>query len=78
LYVISCNCVGKYASTAFFGGSAIADPFGSLIATCGEDRQREVLLTADLAHDKVLEERSWQPTLKDRRPELYKMLLEPL
>jgi predicted amidohydrolase len=76
-YVVSCNRVGKYGDTAFFGGSAIADPFGTILACAPRDGKTEVLLTGELTFDKLLEERSFQPVFKDRRPELYGKLVEP-
>ena len=75
-YVVSCNRVGKYGDTAFFGGSAVAGPFGDILASAPRDGKTEVLVTAELYFDRLLEERSFQPVFKDRRPELYGELVE--
>lgn len=73
LFVLVANRIGKEGDAIFTGGSAIADPFGSILAE-GDDTEQAVLAT--LCADNILEERAFQPSLMDRRPEIYKPLTD--
>ncbi len=68
LFVAACNRVGQTRGSAFFGASAVVDPWGEALIEGGEV---ETLLTvrADLA--KVGEVRQRIPVFDDRRPDLY-------
>lgn len=73
-YVVLSNRSGVQGDVAFVGGSCIAAPDGELLAVGGPDRE---LVTADLRGSRLLEERAFQPTMVDRRPDLYASLSDP-
>ncbi|KHL04323.1 carbon-nitrogen hydrolase family protein [Sinomonas humi] len=69
LYVAYANHSGTEDGFALSGGSAVADPFGELIAHAGRGPQ---LLFADLDPERVEAARRDVPYLHDRRPEVYR------
>ena len=73
VFIACCNRVGKEAKLTFAGGSFAVDPSGKVIATAGTD---EELLVVDIDRDLVAENRNMRPFLRDRRPELYRVLSE--
>ena len=75
MYAVSCNRIGGTNDIDFFGYSAIANPLGELVATAhGED----TILYGELERDRILEERAQMTIFRDRRPELYDALVQPL
>ncbi|EPY12364.1 Carbon-nitrogen hydrolase [Paenibacillus sp. cl6col] len=73
MYVVACNRVGtsKGASgqeTAFFGHSAIIDPWGDTLASSGE---QEAFVQAPISLSLVQEVRGRIPVFADRRESLY-------
>ncbi|MFC7393903.1 carbon-nitrogen hydrolase family protein [Scopulibacillus cellulosilyticus] len=71
VFVATTNQVGVEEDTCFFGGSAAANPFGELLALCG---QSESGIIVNLNLDEIGQSRNAQCYLKDRQPELYKDL----
>lgn len=61
-YVIGVNRIGEGGGYSFIGGSAIIDPSGETIA---EGKEEETLLVAEINPEKVRENRSTYPFLKD-------------
>lgn len=75
MYAVSCNRVGENNDIKFFGYSAVSDPLGRLIASANEE---ETILFATLDNNMILRERAQMPIFRDRRPDLYGKLIEPL
>lgn len=63
-YLVSCNCAGTLAGTAFAGHSMVVDPQGVAIARGGEG---EAVVWGDVLLEKVKESRALFPALHDRR-----------
>jgi predicted amidohydrolase len=76
LYAISCNRPEKAdKDITFIGASCISDPVGTLIAKA----EREPgIISAKLSSKQFTEDRFFQPIFRDRRPELYGELIEPV
>lgn len=72
MWVALANRVGHEGEHIFFGGSAIADPFGNLEVQAG---QGETLLFVDIDLNRSDQARLNADYLADRRPELYGTLL---
>jgi len=68
LWVAVANRIGRESDLTFFGGSAVADPFGELAAQTGE---AETLLTADIDLARADLARLNADYLVDRRPQYY-------
>jgi predicted amidohydrolase len=68
LWVALANRIGREGELTFFGGSALADPYGELIAQAGE---AETLLIADIDLARADQARSNADYLVDRKPQLY-------
>jgi predicted amidohydrolase len=68
MYIIACNRVGSSKENAFFGHSAIIDPWGETVIEAGED---ETLVTARIEIDLVDQVRAKIPVFQDRRPSVY-------
>jgi predicted amidohydrolase len=75
-FYIGCNRVGSDESGSFTGHSCIAGPFGQVLAYSESDK--EEVLTATLEEEALLEARVAFSYFRDRRPELYTLLTEPL
>ncbi len=69
LWVAAANRVGREGDIDFFGGSAVADPNGQLVAQ-GDDQERIVLADIDLR--RAEQARLNADYLTDRRPDLYR------
>jgi predicted amidohydrolase len=67
-YVAACNRVGVTGNTAFFGASAIIDPWGATLVEAGEV---ETLLTVTVDLARVDDARRRIPVFEDRRADLY-------
>lgn len=65
IFAVAANMAGG----AFAGRSLIADPRGEIVAEAGRDEQA---LIADLDLDEIAAERAREPSLRTRRPELYR------
>ena len=68
VWVAVANRIGRDADLDFFGGSAVADPFGGLV-TCADNQ--ETILFADIDLKRAAQARLNANYLADRRPELY-------
>ena len=64
VYVCACNKIGK----SFAGRSMIVDPMGLIVASTGED---ESIFVADINPDEVSRIREKNPSVAQRRTELY-------
>ena len=74
MFVAYANRTGREGDLTYLGLSCICDPDGNDLARGWED---EALLTADLDRVAMAATRGAQFYLRDRRPELYKALVEP-
>jgi len=76
IYAISCNRPEKAdKDITFIGASCISDPVGTLVSKA----EREPgIIHATLSADQFAEDRFFQPIFRDRRPELYAALTEPV
>lgn len=75
LFALACNRVGSQEQTTYFGGSAVADPFGRIIAQGAENEEQIIFATLDA--EMLLTERAYHSVFRDRRPELYAALADP-
>lgn len=74
-YVLSCNRIGINNEITFEGHSCISNPVGNLISRASNE---ETLIVAELNRREIYEERAQMPIFRDRRPELYKQLIEEI
>ncbi|MBI2917947.1 MAG: carbon-nitrogen hydrolase family protein [Chloroflexi bacterium] len=75
-FVIGCNRVGREEKNQFAGRSCIGGPWGQFLALSeGED---EEILTATLRREDMEASRVRHARFRDRRPELYGTMTEPL
>ncbi len=65
--------VGEEPELTFAGGSYVVDPGGEIIAKAGTE---EELLVVEIDRTLVAENRNKRPFLRDRRPDLYRVLSE--
>ncbi len=75
-YALSCNPVGSVSNQTedqFVGGSCASDPVGNILVA-GSSTEEE-LLTVEIDHNLVIQERVYQPVFNDRRPDLYQALM---
>lgn len=72
IYVVSCNNTGTSSEQDFLGHSMVVSPWGDVIAGMTE---AEGVLPATLELHQVEKCRRHIPILKDRRPDLYHILL---
>jgi predicted amidohydrolase len=73
-FYVACNRVGSDASGGFVGNSCIADPHGCVLADSQSDE--EEIIMATLEKEAMLEARAHFTYFGQRRPELYKRLIE--
>lgn len=71
VYVAAVNRVGQEGPMDFWGGSFVADPFGTLIAQTGRSEET-IICTCDLGSGKKINE-EWG-FFRNRRPETYEEL----
>jgi N-carbamoylputrescine amidase len=69
VYVVSVNRVGREVDQQFWGGSFVANPFGSLLYLASHDQEEVHVQEIDL--DKTEYYRSTWPFLRDRRVDSY-------
>ncbi len=67
--VVSVNRVGDEADMKFWGGSFIANPFGTLLYKASHDAEETVVTEVDLANSEYY--RTHWPFLRDRRIDSY-------
>ncbi len=75
LWVAAANRVGQEGNLSFFGGSAVADPHGNLIAQA-KDGEELLLVDIDLAN--ASQACINADYLADRRPDIYNPILNKL
>jgi N-carbamoylputrescine amidase len=74
VHVVSVNRVGTEAGTKFWGGSFIANPFGSLLYKATHDKEETHVQEIDLS--KTEHYRTVWPFLRDRRIDTYDLILK--
>lgn len=76
VHVVSVNRVGLEQGGAmrFWGGSFVANPFGSLLAQASHDQEQELICTIDLSESDRY--RTHWPFLRDRRIDSYEPILK--
>lgn len=67
--VVSVNRVGDEGDMKFWGGSFIANPFGTLLYKASHDQEETVVTEVDLGHSEYY--RTHWPFLRDRRIDSY-------
>ncbi len=72
--LVASNRVGDEGGQRFYGTSFIADGRGEILSQLGRDEEGVAMVEIDL--DAWRQEREWFGLLRDRRPELYKKLVE--
>ena len=70
VHVVSVNRVGEEAGMKFWGGSFLANPFGSLLYKASHDKEETEVIEIDL--EKTEYYRTHWPFLRDRRIDSYK------
>ena len=68
LYVLFANRVGHEDGIAFWGGSEVVAPDGTVVARAPEFEEH--LLVAEIEPDLVARERDRNPLIRDERPDL--------
>jgi len=71
VYLAPCNHVGQEGEAVLLGGTRIVDPGGKTVVTAGTG---EEVITAELDRDLFVRARQTTPFLRDRRPDLYKII----
>ena len=74
LHVVSVNRVGREADQQFWGGSFVANPFGSLLYLASHDQEETHVQEIDL--DLTEKYRTTWPYLRDRRVDSYAPILK--
>ena len=74
LFIAACNRTDSTGEGIFPGGSRIVDPWGNVLAK-GGDQEGLVVAQADLRE--VHRARRYLTVLSDRRPEAYRVSLNP-
>ncbi len=75
-FVVACNRVGQEEKNHFAGRSVICGPWGQFLALSEDDN--EDVLTATLRREELEAARARYVRFRDRRPELYGQITEPL
>jgi beta-ureidopropionase len=73
VYVALVNRAGKDGAIDFAGRSFVVDPYGEILVQ--SDSDQDDLLVVELDLDEIRKARQAWPLLRDRRPELYDMLM---
>ncbi len=76
VFFLGCNRSGAERDKVFYGRSAIAAPSGDLLAT--SDNGEEEVVRARLEGQALMAQREYLTIFRDRRPDLYGGLTEPL
>jgi N-carbamoylputrescine amidase len=69
VHVVSVNRVGEEGNMKFWGGSFVANPFGSLLFKASHDKEETVVIEIDV--EKTDYYRTHWPFLRDRRIDSY-------
>ena len=70
VFVAAANRVGKEGPLKFWGNSFVSDPFGTVMANAGENKEENLIVECDLSQIENL--RQHWPFLRDRRIDAYK------
>lgn len=76
LYYLFCNRVGEENGNVFLGHSAIGAPNGELLAA--STTSEEEVIRAELRGDTIASARTYLSLYRDRRPDTYGMIAEPI
>lgn len=76
LFFAGVNRVGREGDLHLFGNSQVADPWGRVVAEAPIDEEELLVVQLDL--DQVRAARQDIPYLRDRRPDLYGPLVDPI
>ncbi|MGH3585785.1 MAG: carbon-nitrogen hydrolase family protein [Pseudonocardia sp.] len=76
VFYLGCNRTGGDDTQTFYGRSAIAGPSGDTLAASDNDREHAVRATLTAANLRA--QRRYLTLFRDRRPELYGRIVEPL
>jgi N-carbamoylputrescine amidase len=74
VHVVSVNRVGREADTIFWGGSFVANPFGTVLFQAPHDKETVHVQEIDLMQSEHY--RTVWPFLRDRRVDTYKPILK--
>jgi len=74
VHIAAVNRVGREGRLNFWGGSFISDPFGNIIGKAGRERGEVLIVKADLARNKQVQQ-EWG-FLENRRPAMYRLLCD--
>ena len=69
VHVVAVNRVGREADTEFWGGSFIANPFGSVLYQASHDKEETHIQELDLSQSEHY--RKIWPFMRDRRIDTY-------
>lgn len=75
VFVAASNLVGFDGATTWCGMSMIVGPRGQVLAAAGSDEPTVIRATLDPAE--IVAERRQEPVLVNRRPDLYRRLMDP-
>jgi predicted amidohydrolase len=76
LFFLGCNRSGQEGDRLYYGRSVLCAPSGEIIAS--SDNDSEEVVRGELLGELVVRQRSYLTVFRDRRPELYGMLCDPL
>ena len=76
VYFLSASRSGQEGETYFLGHSAVAAPNGQIIAY--SESEQEDVIRAQLSNTLLMQSRTKIAVFRDRRPELYTSLVEPV
>lgn len=74
--VVAANRIGTEDGQRFYGTSFICDEWGDVLAELGDDEEGVITATLDL--DRAAKNRAGMGFFRDRRPELYRRIVEDL
>ena len=74
VHVVSVNRVGREVETDFWGGSFVANPFGTVLYQASHDKEELKVEEIDLARSEHY--RTVWPFLRDRRIDNYEPILK--
>ncbi len=76
VYFLGCNRSGEEGAMLFPGKGVIVAPSGDVVAQ--SDHEGENIVRGTLWDEQLRSQRSYMPIFRDRRPELYKAITDPL
>jgi predicted amidohydrolase len=76
LYLAACNHVGQEGEWRFSGKSLLISPRGKILAEASGTEEQ--ILSAEIDRDQVVDARRRFPLWRDRRPELYGPISQPI